>query len=74
MAKGKKVWIARSENGDEPEVEVWERRPNQSMDGDYYGLSDSTYLSYPFFRRMTGFILQPGECRRVRLSVKGVKE
>lgn len=68
-AKGKKVWVSR-EVGSQPDVTLWEKKPTELLEGGFAGFREITTLSYPLFRLATGFILQPGEMKKVRFSVK----
>lgn len=66
-----KVWVSRDYNTIDPVVELCTKKPE--LVGHCYFGRPLTFFCYKEFKRITGFKLKPGECKRVEIKVKEVK-
>lgn len=65
MAKGRMVWLARDRAG----YSIHSRKPRWDA-GYYIGWQITDGFCVPTFQRITGYKLNPGECKRVRIRVE----
>ena len=70
MKKGIRTWLSRDNYGVMSGYEVWAKKPALDGEGAYVGSGFVDGFCARDFERITRFKLKPGECKRVRISVK----
>jgi hypothetical protein len=73
-AEGPVCWVTRDSGPSVEYVCVWSAEPEQDEDGDWTAGPDGIKLMLNDTAARLGLVLQPGECRRVRLTVEGVSD